>query len=153
MTKKSFAPDFDHLDLRNAMIPLMTPSALLEANTSGNGITWPRWSCLPYFNHPDLRNWCYALAIKWHWCWYQWHHMTKKRLCCISFWLFWHIECNVAISNAISIMCFDTDASVFTWPNMSCCTSFSLSRHKVWNGTTADVISIMCTNVGASGFT
>ena len=33
------APHFDHLDLRNAVVPLVTPSAAHDTDASANGIT------------------------------------------------------------------------------------------------------------------
>ena len=37
--KGHVAPNFDHLGLRNATVPLMMPSASCDADTSANGIT------------------------------------------------------------------------------------------------------------------
>ena len=34
---------------------------------------------------------CDAIGVMW--CWYQWHHMTKK-VCSISFWSSWLNKCN-----------------------------------------------------------
>ena len=49
--KSHAAPHFNHFDIRNGMMPLMTPS--VSCDTSVNGLTWP--SCTS-FNCLDLRN-------------------------------------------------------------------------------------------------
>ena len=60
---KSHVSHFDHLDLRNAMVPVMVLSTSHDADTNAiilhdtnSGVT----------------------GIMWCWCWCQWHHMTKK---------------------------------------------------------------------------
>ena len=44
-SKSHIVPYFDHLDLRNAVLPLIRSSSLHDANASSNGIAWPRRSC------------------------------------------------------------------------------------------------------------
>ena len=53
------APCFDCFDLRNAMVPLML-LASWDANASASGITWPKSHVSPHFDHLDLRmQWCH----------------------------------------------------------------------------------------------
>ena len=42
------------------------------------------------------------VCITWLQCWHQVHHMAGK-LCCFSFWLFWHNEVSGAIDKPIGI--------------------------------------------------
>ena len=44
LTKKDVALHFNDLDLRNVMMPLITPSVSLDANASAHGITEPKRS-------------------------------------------------------------------------------------------------------------
>ena len=92
MTNEShIAPHFNCLDLRNALIPLMTLLSSCDTNTGANGVTWQKLC---------------------HW-WYCFHCMTPmlvlmaswpKRSCCTSFWLSWPGKCSGSIDSAISIM-------------------------------------------------
>ena len=54
--KSHIVPHFNHLDVRDAMMPLMVPSGSPDANASANGITWPKRSCCTSFHHLDLGN-------------------------------------------------------------------------------------------------
>ena len=55
--QKSYVmPHFNHLDLRNAMVPLTIISALCDASASSNGITWPKNHVAPHLNYLDLTN-------------------------------------------------------------------------------------------------
>ena len=47
------APHFDHLDARNAMVPLVI---LCSTNASSCVITWPKSHLEPHFEYLDLRN-------------------------------------------------------------------------------------------------
>ena len=49
-------PHFDCCDVRNAILPLMMPSAPCDANASTNGITLPKKYFAPHFNHIDVWN-------------------------------------------------------------------------------------------------
>ena len=44
-SKSHVAPHFDHLDLRNAVVPLMTPQAPYDADANSNGTTLLKRSC------------------------------------------------------------------------------------------------------------
>ena len=81
--KMVMAPYFDHLNLRNAMVPLMTPLASYAA------MPWPKMSWCTLFYHFDLSNVIVPLmmplvlcdadtnanGIMWHGHWYQWYYM------------------------------------------------------------------------------
>ena len=103
--KSHTASHFNHLDLRNAMVPLMTPSASLDATDIANSITWRKGHVAPHFDHQDLRNAMVALMMHWHHMTLrqQWHHMTKKS-CCTSFQFSGHNKWNGSIDNAVSMM-------------------------------------------------
>ena len=47
--KSHVASQFGFLDLRNAVVPLMTPLALCDASISTNGVTYPEKSCCTSF--------------------------------------------------------------------------------------------------------
>ena len=99
MTKNNVASHFEHLDLRNAMMPLMTLSASHDANVNLNGITWPKRSC-----HTTL--WLYFIdnAISIMWCkgWYHWCCVTKVMFDFIL--VIWPKECTSAINDTVGIM-------------------------------------------------
>ena len=59
--KSDIAPHINHLDLKNAVAPLMVLSTSNDADT--NAVA----------SH-DTK----ATGIGWYQCWYQWHHTTKK---------------------------------------------------------------------------
>ena len=50
-TKSHVAPHFNHLDLRNAMVPLKTFSASCDASSSIIGVTWSESHVAPCFDH------------------------------------------------------------------------------------------------------
>ena len=54
--KSNIASEFNCLDLRNVMVPLITLLALWDASVCTNGITWPKSHVAPHFDHLDLRN-------------------------------------------------------------------------------------------------
>ena len=56
MTKSHVGFHFDHLDLTDGMVPLMTPLASCDTDTSVNGITWPKCYVAHCFNALDLMN-------------------------------------------------------------------------------------------------
>ena len=80
MTKKLWCFSFDHLCLTNGMMSLTTLLAWCDTNTSINGITWPKMLCCTSFwlSHPSKFSGTIDNAIDITWCWYQWHHMTKR---------------------------------------------------------------------------
>ena len=91
LLKKLCWPWFDHLDLTNAMLPLMMSSVSYDANTGTSSITCPRKSGQIFFQWPSPikhNDAIYdAISITWHQWWHQWHHMTEKS-CYTSFWSF-----------------------------------------------------------------
>ena len=55
--KSHVASHFDCLDLRNAMVALITPLASCDASAGTSGVTQPKKGYVaPYFNCLDLRN-------------------------------------------------------------------------------------------------
>ena len=77
---------FDSLDLRNAIVPFMTPSASHDTDADTNVITWPKshvaplFSCLFQLSSPNETNGAIgeSFNITWQQCLYQWHHTNKK---------------------------------------------------------------------------
>ena len=47
---------FDHLGLRSAMVPLITPSLSCDTDASASGIKLPKGHVAPHFDHLDLKN-------------------------------------------------------------------------------------------------
>ena len=107
ITKRHVASRFDHPDLRNAMMPLMIPSASLDINISTNEITSARMShCTSFWLsfhkecHDSIDN-----TVSIIWCQCHLHNITKKvmlHLILIS----WPNKCIGAIYSAIGIMLF-----------------------------------------------
>ena len=56
MTKSHVVPYFEHLDIRNAMVPFMMPLASYDTSVSANGTTWPTTSWCTLFHCLDIRN-------------------------------------------------------------------------------------------------
>ena len=54
--KSHVAPHFDHLDLRNSMVPLKMLSASHDIGTIANGVTLETSYVTPYFDCFQLRN-------------------------------------------------------------------------------------------------
>ena len=79
--KSHVAPHFNHLDLRNVMMSLMTQSASLDATVSVNGITWPKRSYCTLF----CSFWCkecntaidISISVMWWWYWYHVRLMSE----------------------------------------------------------------------------
>ena len=87
--KRSCSSPFDHLDLTDGMVPLMTLLETCDSDISINGFPWPKELCCTSF-YLSWLNKCSgaindAIHITWWWCWCQLHHETKKSFC-ISFW-------------------------------------------------------------------
>ena len=102
MTKEvMFALDFNHLDLRNVMVPWMTPSASHDTDANTTGITWPKKSCCTSFHLSNLRNAVVPLMM--HQC--QWHQINNMP-CCTSFQFSWHKKGSGTTENVISISTF-----------------------------------------------
>ena len=79
--KSHVAPHFSFLDLRNAMVPVMTPLASCHTNTNTNGIPWiKKSSCISFWlSWPNKWNSTMdCTVIMWHCCKNQWHYMTNK---------------------------------------------------------------------------
>ena len=83
--KSHIASPFDHLDVTNGMVPLMTLLESCNTDISMNGITWSKklgctsfWLAWPNQCHGAID---YTTDITGYWC--QWHHMTKK--CHVAF--------------------------------------------------------------------
>ena len=80
--KSLVAPHSDCLNPRNAMVPLMVPSASYDADTSANGITWQKSHAAPHFKWLNLRNVVGTIGnvidIVWCPCQCQLCHMTKN---------------------------------------------------------------------------
>ena len=72
MTKKSCYFSFDHLDLTNGMLPLMTLLASCDTVSSIIGITWPKSYVAPHFKYLDEIKYSGviddAIGIIWCWC-------------------------------------------------------------------------------------
>ena len=58
--KNHVTHNFDHLDVRNIMVPLIIPSESCDVDTGANGVTCPKSHVVPHFDHLDLRN---AMAL------------------------------------------------------------------------------------------
>ena len=97
------ASQYDYLDLRNAVVPLMTPLVPYDSSAGDIGVTWlqkhwtpfqPSWP-KEYHDTTDAWTSCNAGAkgITW-----------PKMSCCISNWLTWPKECNCVIDDTIGIM-------------------------------------------------
>ena len=56
MIKSHIAPQFDHLTLRNAMVPMMMLSMSHDTDDSANGVTGPKCCVVCHFDHHNLRN-------------------------------------------------------------------------------------------------
>ena len=106
MTQSHVAIHFDHLDLRNAWVPL----ASHDAYGSANGMTSPKKSCSPHFNCPDLRI-----------TYVHWHHMMPNSMIKKSH-VAPHFNCLYLRNGMVPLMMLsvycDTDASTsgVTWP-------------------------------------
>ena len=74
-------PQFNCLDLRNAMMPFIMVFALYAVGA--NDVTWPKetyayhFTCLPKENSDVIYG---AISIIWCWYWSQWHHLTPTPL-------------------------------------------------------------------------
>ena len=73
------APHFDHLDLRNAMVLVMTLSVSYDTSASTNGITWLKRSCCTSFQLSWLKKFNGAIddAISVTWC--QWQYVSPGK--------------------------------------------------------------------------
>ena len=101
--KKSCSSPFNHLNITDGMVPLMTLLASCDTNRSINGISWLKGLCYTSFWWSSLNKCSCSIddTISITWCWYKRHHMTKKS-CCMSFYhldltnemvplmMFWH---------------------------------------------------------------
>ena len=62
--KSHVACNFDYLDLRNAMMPLVTQSASLYADASANGSCDQKCHVAPHFNCLDIGNVIITLTMQ-----------------------------------------------------------------------------------------
>ena len=89
MTKKSCSSPFDHLDLKDGIVPLMTLLASCDTGTNINGITWPKGYITHCFNYLDLMSAMVLLTMA-----LAAHNVDsvppgsyiRKNSCCISFY-------------------------------------------------------------------
>ena len=85
-TKKSCCVSyFDHLDLTNGIVPLMTLLALCDTDTNISGITWPKRLCdMGCFNTFDPNEHSDAIdntiGITWYWWQSQQCGMTERHV-------------------------------------------------------------------------
>ena len=122
--KSHVVPHFNCLDLTNSMVPFMMPSALCVA-ANANSVTWSKKSHCTSFWSPWPKE-CRdatedAVSIIWHWCWYQWSHITKK--------VIFHI---ISILVTKGIQCHNLQhclhhVNLMPIASHSCCTSTWLS--------------------------
>ena len=80
MTRKSHvAPHFDHLDSRNALMPLILLLASYNVDASTNGVTCPLFCTSFQLPWPKEYNGAVGntIGITLHWCQHYWHHITK----------------------------------------------------------------------------
>ena len=61
-----------------------------------------------------------AISITWWWCWYQWHHMTKKVMF-ISFWSSGPKSGMVPLMTLLAWCDSDTSIISFPWPKDEWC--------------------------------
>ena len=66
--KSYVASEFICLDLRNAVVPLMTPLTSCDASAGTIGVTQPKSNMAPHFNYLYLRNAMLPLMVPWASC-------------------------------------------------------------------------------------
>ena len=134
--KSYVVPHFDILDLRNGIMPLVTPSASHDTNNTANDVTCPKESCCTSFEsswHKECNGTIDdAIGIIW-----------PKMLCCIWFQLSWCMVCSFAIDDAVGITWQQCQCQ---WHNMTkkvmlCLIKLSWCKECI--GAIANVISIM----------
>ena len=91
------APLFDHLVLRNVMLPLIMLSASHNTGTGTSAVTWPKRLFYTSFKLSWLKECSGAidcvLGTTWCWHWCQWHQMIKKVILHLSLIvLTWEIQ-------------------------------------------------------------
>ena len=130
--KSNVALHFDHLDLRNAIMPLIL--ILAPCDTSANGNAWPEMSyCVSSQSAwPGECRGTNDDSISITWCWHWWQKMTKKVMLC-------HISIVVPLEMLLAL--HDASASGVTWPKMTCCFHFECLNAR--NGAIYDVCGIM----------
>ena len=98
--KYEAASSFDHIDITNGRVPLVTLLASCDTYTSINNITWPTSIQLSWLNKCSGAIDDFIGIIC---CWCQWHFIMET-LCCIPSWLSWCNKWNGAIDNTDDIM-------------------------------------------------
>ena len=89
------APDFDCLQLRNAMVPLMILSAFCNANASTSGIIWPK-------TIKNLISIIMTYGMQWcHW-WSCWHHLRQMLMPLASHDQYIHIYLCIHVCTCMS---------------------------------------------------
>ena len=85
--KCDVASHFNHLDLTNGMVPLMTLLASCNSDTSISGITWSKMSCCTLFESSWPNECIHAIdntiGITCYWCQSQQYQMTETVLLCL----------------------------------------------------------------------
>ena len=114
---------FDHFDLNNGMVPLITLLASCHTDTSINGIQWPEKSCCTFFQLSWPNEYSGAIDITWYWCQCQVSNDQNSLIVpCFD-----HLELTnmMALLMVPSVSC---DANIgITWPRKSCFILFKLS--------------------------
>ena len=103
MTKSNVAPHFDHLDLKNSVVPFMIPLASCDADTNASGVTWQKSRVAPHFGHLGLRNSMASLTVQPTSCDADANNIRQKRSCCISFQSSWLKACSGTIYDVVGI--------------------------------------------------
>ena len=138
MTKSHFALQFSHLDLRIAMVPLMTPLASCDTDANTNGITWPKKAFCTLFQ------WCQLMMLL---AAYD-THVSASGIKIPKSHVALHFIClnlqNAKVPLTALLASYDARTSTIgvTWPIMSCCISFWSSWHMEYYGTTDDAVHI-----------
>ena len=104
-TKSHVAPHIEHLDLRNAMVPLMTLSASCDTDAA-NHITWQKGHVASQYVCLELANAILPLTLPSASCdanasmkCIRW----PKKSCCSEFWLSWPNKCNGTTDKALPL--------------------------------------------------
>ena len=91
----NIAPNFDHLDPQNALMPLMMLLTSYNVDGSTNGVIQQRSWCCTSFQLSWHKEWSCVIdntfGIMWHKDQYQWYQWLKK-WCCTSFQWAWPKE-------------------------------------------------------------
>ena len=150
--KTSSCTSFNHLDIRNVMLPLIMLSASHYISTHGTGIIIPKMSCCTSFqlSWPVECNDVISITLCQHQ--HQWHHMTK---CYVAP----HFD-NLDVRNAVVWLVMlpascDADASTssITWSKKSYFTSFWLTWPRKWIVLLMMQSALSDADTGTSGIT